>query len=113
MSDSINATFYDSLTHGRIWGYAVGNDGVMAFTDVGIETLMELIRTYKENPKTWSRQAMARYVNGECPVWLPFLGDKQHRPNSATRSFVDPKWVFASRCLMQTPMAQGRVASRL
>ena len=36
---------------GRIWVYGVGEDGVMAFTDFGIETLMELIRMYKENPK--------------------------------------------------------------
>jgi hypothetical protein len=35
---------------GVIWVYGVGEDGVMAFTDFGIETLMELIRMYKENP---------------------------------------------------------------
>ncbi|RXH36678.1 hypothetical protein XH99_06935 [Bradyrhizobium nanningense] len=35
---------------GLIWVYGVGEDGVMAFTDFGIETLMELIRMYKENP---------------------------------------------------------------
>jgi hypothetical protein len=36
---------------GLIWVYGVGDDGVMAFTDFGIETLMELIRIHKENPK--------------------------------------------------------------
>lgn len=36
---------------GLIWVYGVGDDGVMAFTDFGIETLMELIRIYKEDPK--------------------------------------------------------------
>jgi hypothetical protein len=35
---------------GLIWVYGIGEDGVMAFTDFGIETLMELIRMYKENP---------------------------------------------------------------
>jgi hypothetical protein len=40
---------------GLIWVYGVGEDGVMAFTDFGIETLMELIRMHKENPKLLSR----------------------------------------------------------
>lgn len=40
---------------GRIWVYGVGEDGVMAFTDFGIETLMELIRMYKENPELLRR----------------------------------------------------------
>jgi hypothetical protein len=36
---------------GLIWVHGVGDDGVMAFTDFGIETLMELIRIHKEKPK--------------------------------------------------------------
>lgn len=36
---------------GLIWVYGVGDDGVMAFTDFGIETLMELIRMHKEDPE--------------------------------------------------------------
>ena len=36
---------------GLIWVYGVGEDGVMAFTDFGVETPMELIRIHKENPK--------------------------------------------------------------
>jgi predicted RecB family nuclease len=36
---------------GLIWVYGVGENGVMAFTDFGIETLTELIRIHKENPK--------------------------------------------------------------
>lgn len=35
---------------GLIWVYGTGEDGVMAFTDFGIETLIELIRMYKDNP---------------------------------------------------------------
>jgi hypothetical protein len=36
---------------GLIWVYGVGEDGVMAFSDFGIETLMELIKIHKEDPK--------------------------------------------------------------
>ena len=35
---------------GRIWVYGPGNDGVMAFTDFGIETLTGIIEIYKANP---------------------------------------------------------------
>jgi hypothetical protein len=40
------------IEDGAIWVYGVGEDGVMAFTDFGIETLIELIRMYKEKPQT-------------------------------------------------------------
>jgi hypothetical protein len=40
---------------GLIWVYGVGDDGVMAFTDFGVETLMELIKIHKENPKLLRR----------------------------------------------------------
>jgi hypothetical protein len=35
---------------GVIWVNGVGEDGVMALTDFGIENLVELIKIYKENP---------------------------------------------------------------
>jgi hypothetical protein len=35
---------------GLIWVYGIGNDGVMAFTDFGIENLIELIKIYKDDP---------------------------------------------------------------
>ena len=38
------------IEDGVIWVYGVGEDGVLAFTDFGIESLIELINTYKENP---------------------------------------------------------------
>jgi hypothetical protein len=41
---------------GRLWVYGVGEDGVMAFTGFGIETLMELISIHKENPHLLRRQ---------------------------------------------------------
>lgn len=35
---------------GLIWVYGPGNDGVMAFTDFGIETLVNLVKVHKANP---------------------------------------------------------------
>jgi hypothetical protein len=40
---------------GAIWVYGVGEDGVQAFTDFGIENLVELVRFYKENPELLKR----------------------------------------------------------
>jgi hypothetical protein len=40
---------------GVIWVYGVGNDGVMAFTDFGIENLIELIKIYKDDPTLLKR----------------------------------------------------------
>jgi hypothetical protein len=34
---------------GLIWVYGIGEDGVMAFTDFGIETLIELIKIHKNH----------------------------------------------------------------
>jgi hypothetical protein len=47
------------IEDGAIWVYGVGEDGVQAFTDFGIERLIELIQIYKENPellKRWSSE---------------------------------------------------------
>ena len=44
------------IEDGVIWVYGVGEDGVLAFTDFGIENLIELVRMHKENPawlKRW------------------------------------------------------------
>ena len=35
------------IEDGVIWVYGVGEDGVMAFTDFGIENLIDLIKIYK------------------------------------------------------------------
>jgi hypothetical protein len=35
---------------GIIWVYGVGDDGVMAFTDFGIENLVDLIKIHKDDP---------------------------------------------------------------
>lgn len=38
------------IEDGVIWVYGVGEDGVMAFTDFGIENLIDLIKIHKEDP---------------------------------------------------------------
>ena len=41
-----------------IWVYGVGEDGILAFTDFGIESLIELIKMHKNDPtllKRWNR----------------------------------------------------------
>jgi hypothetical protein len=46
------------IEDGIIWVYGVGEDGIRAFTDFGIENLIALVRMYKENPtwlKRWDR----------------------------------------------------------
>jgi hypothetical protein len=40
---------------GAIWVYGFGEDGVQAFTDFGIENLIELIKMYKEDPSLLKR----------------------------------------------------------
>jgi hypothetical protein len=35
---------------GLIWVYGIGDDGVRAFTDFGIENLIELIKIHKDDP---------------------------------------------------------------
>ena len=40
---------------GVIWVYGLGDDGVQAFTDFGIENLIELIGLYKKNPELLRR----------------------------------------------------------
>jgi hypothetical protein len=43
---------------GVMWVYGIGDDGVMALTDFGIENLVDLIKIYKDDPqllKRWDR----------------------------------------------------------
>ena len=44
-----------TIEDGVIWVYGVGEDGVMAFTDFGIENLIELIKMHKEDPTLLKR----------------------------------------------------------
>lgn len=40
---------------GLIWVYGIADDGIMAFTDFGIETLADLIKIYKADPHLLKR----------------------------------------------------------
>ena len=44
------------IEDGVIWVYGIGEGSVQAFTDFGIENLIELVRIYKENP-TWLKRS--------------------------------------------------------
>lgn len=46
------------IEDGVIWVYGVGEDGILAFTDFGIESLIELIKMYIDNQLKASRSAM-------------------------------------------------------
>ena len=43
------------IEDGVIWVYGIGEDGMMAFTDFGIENLINLIKMYKEDPTLLKR----------------------------------------------------------
>jgi hypothetical protein len=43
------------IEDGVIWVYGVGDDGVMAFTDFGIENLIDLIKLHKDDPTLLKR----------------------------------------------------------
>jgi hypothetical protein len=45
---------------GLIWVYGPGDDGVMAFTDFGIETLTGLIEGYKADPDPLKRSSKTK-----------------------------------------------------
>ena len=40
---------------GVIWVYGAGAEGIMAFTDFGIESLVELIKMHKDDPSLLKR----------------------------------------------------------
>ena len=42
---------------GQVWVYGPGDDGVMAFTDFGVEPLSDLIKIYKADPGLLKRSS--------------------------------------------------------
>jgi hypothetical protein len=44
-----------NVEDGIIWVYGVGDDGAMAFTDFGIETLIDLIKIHEDDPTLLKR----------------------------------------------------------
>lgn len=45
------------IEDGCIWVYGIGEDGILAFTDFGIENLRELVKIYRDNPGLLDRPA--------------------------------------------------------
>jgi hypothetical protein len=45
------------IEDGVIWVYGVGGDGVMAFTDFGIENLVDLVKMHKDRTLLKRRDA--------------------------------------------------------
>jgi hypothetical protein len=43
------------IEDGVIWVYGIGENGILAFTDFGIENLRDLIEVYKADPDLLSR----------------------------------------------------------
>ena len=43
------------IEDGVIWVYGLGEDGVLAFTDDGIDNLIDLIKIHKEDPTILNR----------------------------------------------------------
>ena len=43
------------IEDGVIWVYGVGEDAVLAFTDFGIENLIDLVKIYKDSPELLKR----------------------------------------------------------
>ena len=43
------------IEDGVIWIYGVGEEAILAFTDFGIESLIELIKMHKEDPALLKR----------------------------------------------------------
>ena len=41
---------------GVIWIYGIGDDGMMAFTDFGIDNLIDLIKIHKDDPTLLKRR---------------------------------------------------------
>jgi hypothetical protein len=44
----VNSSLSIRAEDGVIWVYSLGDDGVMAFTDFGIENLVELTKIHKD-----------------------------------------------------------------
>jgi hypothetical protein len=43
------------IEDGVIWVYGIGEDGILAFTDFGIENLRDLIKIHKDDPDLLKR----------------------------------------------------------
>ena len=46
------------IEDGKIWVYDTTEDGQMAFTDFGIENLVDLIKIHRENPSILAKRSL-------------------------------------------------------
>jgi hypothetical protein len=56
---------------GVIWVYGVGDDGAMAFTDFGIENLLDLIKIQKATPRCSSAAMATDRHPAAYAAWIP------------------------------------------
>jgi hypothetical protein len=49
---------------GIMWVYGVRDDGMLAFTDFGIDNLIDLIKIHKDNPTLLKRSVHIAAVGG-------------------------------------------------
>lgn len=73
-----------------IWVYSVGEDGVQAFTEFGIENLLELIKFYKETPRCYAEWIPRTCGASPRSTWITsaalcHLMDDAHRPDVPDR----------------------------
>ena len=57
---------------GVIWVYGDTDDGVMAFTDFGIETLSISSKCTRKTPRSWSAAPLGNRHPAAYPGWLRF-----------------------------------------
>ena len=59
------------IEDGVIWVYGVGDDGVMALTDFGIENLINLIKIHKDNPTAQAQRRRQIGTPAAHAGWIP------------------------------------------
>ena len=74
---------------GLIWVYGPGDDGVMAFTDDGIENLKDLVQIHKDDPSILTEQqraldAFRKPTHDEC---LSAIQNKGIHPRSTADGY--------------------------
>lgn len=84
---------YDDATEmdaedGVIWVYGLGHEQLMAFTNFGIETLVELIKIHKDDSTLLRIEKAKPFIPAACAGWLPITRSTRGR---WSRAFPDPR----------------------
>jgi len=56
-----------------IWVYGLGDEQLMAFTNFGIETLVDLIKIHKDDPTLLRIEKAKPFIPAAYAGWLPGL----------------------------------------